>query len=117
MSEGGGVDRIARATPCWDTLVGIGLELDKAEGQVQTQWLPPERQSLAEKSDAAVKLATILPSRRIITDVLGYGADVADQMEAEKASDALTAALAAPVTPAAAEPAVAQDGADGQPFT
>lgn len=110
-------DRIARATPCWDTLVGIGLELDQAEGQVQTQWLPAERQSLAEKSDAAVKLATILPSRRIITDVLGYGADIADQMEAEKASDALTAALAAPVPPAAAEPAVAQDGADGQPFT
>lgn len=111
-------DRIARATPAWDTLVSIGLSLDGVDGQVQTQWLPAERQSLAEKSDAAVKLATILPSRRIITDILGYGADVADQMETEKASDALTAALAAPVPAAAPDTAAGQqDSADGQPFT
>ena len=102
-------DRIGRATPSWDGLVGLGLALDGQQVQVQTQWAPAERQSLTEKADAAVKLASALPWRRLMTDVLGYPADEVDRMESERAADALTALLTAP-TPA---PAAVTDTATG----
>lgn len=91
-------DRIHRASPAWETLVGLGLQLDGAPTRVLTQWAPAERQSLAEKADAAVKLATALPWRRVMADVLGYPADEIDRMESERAADALTALLTAPTT-------------------
>jgi hypothetical protein len=103
-------DRINRASPSWDVSVDLGLRLDDLSGPVVTQWLPAERQSLAEKADAAQKLSAgaagnpILSRRRIITDILGYGADVADQMEAELASETLTTALTSALT-TPAEPA------------
>ena len=114
-------DRISRATPGWDVAVDLGLRLDRAaSGPVVTQWLPAERQSLAEKADAAQKLASgpggapILSRRRIITDILGYGADVADQMEAELASETLTTALTAALTaPSVPDEPVGVDGPPG----
>lgn len=104
-------DRIGRVTPSWDELVGLGLELDGQPVQVQTQWAPAERQSLAEKADAAVKLATTMPWRRLMSDVLGYPADEVDRMESERAADALTALLTAPAPiPAAVPPADTTNG-------
>jgi hypothetical protein len=91
-------DRQRRMAPCWDALVSIGLALAGEPARVQVQWAPAERQSLAEKSDAAVKLATVLPWRRVATDVLAYPADEVDRMEIERGADALAAMLAQPVT-------------------
>ena len=84
-------DRIERFTSSWDTLVPIGLQIDGINADVQTQWAPAERQSLAEKFDALTKSGD-LPWRRRMTDILGYSADVVDQMEIERARDAVLAA-------------------------
>ena len=91
-------DRQRRMAPFWDQLVSMGLALADQPAEVQVQWAPAERASMAEKSDAAVKLATVLPWRRVATDVMGYPADEVDRMEIERTSDALNAMLAAPVT-------------------
>lgn len=93
-------DRCHRAGPAWDALVTIGLELEGVGGlDIEIQWSPCERQSLAERYDALTK-ATDLPWRRRMTDILGYPADVVDQMEAERASDLLTGLLGQPLAPA-----------------
>ena len=76
-------DRQERFGPKWDWQLNAALALDKVDAQVETQWAPAERFSLAEKFDAASK-AQDLPWRRRVTDVLGYGADVVDEMEIER---------------------------------
>jgi hypothetical protein len=62
---------------------------------VESQWLPVERQSLAERADAATK-AQDLPWRTRMTDIWQFSEDRVDQMETERAADALNAQLAQP---------------------
>lgn len=113
-------DRQRRFAPSWEALVGMGLQLAGTPAQVQVQWAPAERVSLAERYDALAK-ATPLPWRRQMTDILGYPADVVDQMETERAADTLAAALSVPSgtpEPQAAQDAAAaatQDGMNAQP--
>lgn len=113
-------DRQRRFAPSWEALVGMGLELANKPAQVQVQWAPAERVSLAERYDALAK-AGVLPWRRQMADILGYPADVIDQMETERAADTLTAAMAlpsgTPEPPAAQDAATAatQDGLNVQP--
>jgi hypothetical protein len=70
-----------------------GLRVPVAD--VESKWLPVERQSLAERADAATK-AQDLPWRTRMTDIWQFSEDRVDKMETERASDALNAALAAP---------------------
>ena len=84
-------DCIERWSPDWDTLVPIGLALDGISAEVETQWKPAERQSLAERFDALTK-AGDLPWRDRMTDVLGYDAARVDQMEINRARDLALAA-------------------------
>lgn len=83
-------DRIGRFAPSWDVLVPLGLALDGKPAEVQTQWMPAERQSLSERFDALTK-AGDLPWRDRMTDVLGYDAARVDQMEINRARDAAMA--------------------------
>lgn len=97
-------DRCDRATPSWESLLAIGLVLDGTEAEVEVQWAPCERLSMAERFDALTK-AGDLPWRRRMTDILGYDAATVDQMETERAADALNAILSSQV------PAAPQSGA------
>ena len=90
-------DRIERFSPSWDVLMPLGLLIDGVSADVQTQWMPAERQSLAERFDALTK-AGDLPWRDRMTDVLGYDAARVDQMEINRARDMATAP-ATPQTP------------------
>lgn len=95
-------DRVRRMTPPWRQSMNAALTLAGSDERVQVQWTPIEQQTLPERFDALTK-AQDLPWRRRMTDILGYPADVVDEMENERAGDALTAALSAPV------PATGQD--------
>lgn len=60
-------------------------------------WADPQYRSLAEKADAAVKLgAAGVPWRTLMLTVLGYTPRQVARMEAERASDVMTALLAQP---------------------
>ena len=93
----------------------------RADAQIQTLWDDPERFTLSEKYDAASKaLAAQVPWRTVMSSVLQYTPQEIDQMEAERASDALQAAsLARPVqlappVPAAPPAALQQPLVPGQ---
>jgi hypothetical protein len=88
-------DRQQRFGPKWDWLMNAGLSIDEIEAQVETQWAPAERQSLADRYDALSK-AGDLPWRDRMTDVLGYGADRVDRMQANRERDAEIAAATQP---------------------
>jgi hypothetical protein len=95
-------DRIQRATYGWNTVMRIALAFaGLGDLNVETEWLDPERRSLAERADAASKLAPSIPKRTLWTDILQFPPDKADRMEAEAMEDALNASLAMPleVTP------------------
>jgi hypothetical protein len=91
-------DRIQRATYGWNTVMSIKLAF---EGQgpvnVETEWLDPERRSLAERADAASK-GTDLPWRTKMTDIWQFPPDKVDRMEQERMDDTMQDLLAAPVT-------------------
>lgn len=92
-------DRIARASASWDRLMRLVLDVD----EVVTKWLPAERQSLAERADAATK-AQDLPWRTRMETIWQFEGEEIDRMEVQRAADALNTMLTAPpiVTPAAA---------------
>ncbi len=69
-------------------------------------WAPPERRSLAERADAAVKAkASGVPWRTVMTEIWGFNPEQVDRMESERAADAFVEALAQPQQPAAVESA------------
>jgi Phage portal protein, SPP1 Gp6-like len=82
-------DRVERFTAKWDDLMGSALAIDKVDDQVETQWTPVERVSLAERFDALSKAGTDVPWRTKMTDILGFPSDQVDRMELERSSDAL----------------------------
>lgn len=94
-------DRLARAQAALNRAMGAALAIEKGLADivdnVETQWLPVERQSLAERADAASK-AQDLPWRTRMTDIWQFSADRVDEMESERAADALNASLALPMT-------------------
>ena len=87
-------DRIARASSAWDRLMRLVLGAD----DVVTKWLPAERQSLAERADAASKAAD-LPWRTRMEAIWQFEGEQIDRMEAERAAEAVPPA-AAPAAPA-----------------
>ncbi|EME14800.1 phage portal protein [Rhodococcus triatomae] len=89
-------DRIARAGSVWDAVMGAALAIEQGLDQpvedVETLWIPVERRTLQERADAASK-AQDIPWRNRMTDIWGYSAEQVDAMEANRASDALNAAM------------------------
>jgi hypothetical protein len=97
-------DRVVRAAGALDLAMGAALAIETGQSSlvegVESQWLPVERQSLAERADAATK-AQDLPWRTRMTDIWQFSEDRVDQMETERAADALNAQLAQPAPQAA----------------
>jgi hypothetical protein len=99
-------DRLARASIGWRQVMSLAFrfagDTQRADlTALQPIWTPPERRSLAERADAASKLAGVMPFRSLMTEVMQFRPDVVDRMEAERASDAfLQAALQAAQAPA-----------------
>jgi hypothetical protein len=101
-------DRIERAKAALGLAMGAALAIERGESAIVTDveslWLPPEHQSLAERADAATK-AVDLPWRYRMKHIWGFSDDQIDKMEAERTSELLLqASLAAPVTPEPAAP-------------
>lgn len=98
-------DRVERAKVSLARAMGAALAIERGAidivDDVEVLWLPVERQSLAERADAATK-AQDLPWRTRMTDIWQFSADRVDKMESERAMDALTASLAAPPAASAA---------------
>ncbi len=75
------------------------------------QWADRESRSLAERADAAAKLATILPQQAIIEKVLGVSSDEAAQFAAQGAFKDLLTVAQTPFTASVAPPVA--NGATG----
>ena len=101
-------ERVTRASAPLARVMEAALAIEngtsKIDGTVEILWLPVERQSLAERADAATKVSNIVPWRTVMTDFLQFPANRVDDMEAERTTDALMTSLAlplsAPATPA-----------------
>ena len=91
-------DRIERAA--WDVAMGGALAIERGQRDlvedVATVWLPPERQSLAERADAASK-AQDFPWRERMEKIWQQPAAEVDRMESQRAQDMLQAAALIPV--------------------
>lgn len=93
-------DRIERARAAWGEVLSLAIELDTAKVvDVDVDFLPPERQSMAERYDALSKAGTDVPWRSKMTQILQLDGDTVDRMASERAADALFAASFAPPPP------------------
>ena len=92
-------DRVQRAGAALDLTMGIALAIERGlsdpVADLETKFMPVERQSLGERADAASK-AQDVPWRTRMTDIYQFPADQVDRMETERAQDMLDAALTAP---------------------
>ena len=88
-------DRITQAGESWEQVMSLAFLLkgDETRGNradMEVLWASPERHSLAERYDAAVKAqAAGVPWRTVMTDILQFSPQQVDRMEAERATDAL----------------------------
>lgn len=101
-------DRQKQYGESWEMVLRIAfLYLDqpaKIGVTAEVQWADPERKSLAQLADAAVKKQTAgVPWRQRMED-LQYTPVQIDRMEADRASDAVLAAALAPPPPPAPSP-------------
>ncbi len=94
------LDRVERAGDAWALVMGLALALEQGVSapvsDVHTEWLPVERQSLAERADAASK-AQDIPWRYRMLKVYQFSADEVDRMEAEHLAEVEAAKPPAPV--------------------
>lgn len=101
--------RIARATESWKDVMSLAFLWAKDEeradrSQLEVLWQDPERRSLSELADAAVKKqAAGVPWRQNMVD-LGYAPETIDRMESERASDLLNEILRSPAANAQPQP-------------
>jgi uncharacterized protein with PhoU and TrkA domain len=93
-------DRIKRASYGWNQALSLALRMSGEAVSIldiETLWLPPERQSLAERADAATKaVAAGVPWRTVMTDIMQFSPEKVEEMEAERLSDALAGLVATP---------------------
>lgn len=102
-------NRLKRADAALRATLGGALAIEQGSKDivedVEVLWEPLERRSLQEIADASTK-AQDLPWRDRMTRIWGFSGDAVDKMEANRADDALNAALALPpVAPAAPQAA------------
>jgi hypothetical protein len=117
-------DRITRTSYPWAQVMSLALihagQSNRADmAKLQTIWAPAEHLSLAEKADAASKLAALLPRRTMLITVMGMSPGEADRTMTEIADEQVLAlqvqqAMAATAAPAQASAATDQTGAGGQ---
>ena len=86
-------DRIKQASEPWEQVLSIAFlivgDLERSSRRdMEALWAPPERHSLAERADAASKLANLVPWRTIQSTVLQFSPQEVDRMETERAMDA-----------------------------
>lgn len=77
-------------------LIADGSAQDADLSSAEVIWKDPESRSLAERADAASKLAPILPWQALASKVLQASPQEIAQWEGQRASDALTGLLNAP---------------------
>lgn len=83
-------------------LVADGQQPGQASGSAEVVWKDPESRSMAERADAASKLAPIMPWQALASKVLGASPQEISQWESQRAADGLTSLLNAPQPPVAA---------------
>jgi hypothetical protein len=114
-------DRIARTSFPWAQVMSLALlhagQADRADlGRLQTIWAPAQRLSLAERADAASKLAGLLPPRTMLIAVFGMSPADADRTMTEIEDERLLAAqYAAQLAAAGANANAAAGGTSGSP--
>lgn len=92
-------DRIKRASYGWNQVMSLALRFAGSPvDNIETLWLHPERLSLAERADAAVKLKDVVPRHTLWTDILQFGPEKAERMENEMLADILATGLMQPTT-------------------
>lgn len=99
-------DRIQRATDAWaevahiqlmfwysEEAADLGVDLEDPASitpSAKPEWMPPERHSLAERYDANIKAkAGDVPWKTRMTKVLQFKPDEVEEMDAQRADDAL----------------------------
>jgi hypothetical protein len=93
-------DRILQAGESWEQVMSLAFLLsgDTDRGNradLEVLWADPQRYSLAERYDAAVKAqAAGVPWRTVMTDVLQFSPQQVDRMEAEREQDTLLSDVA-----------------------
>lgn len=98
-------DRIRNASESWEQVISLAFAFDDdssraAANMTEVLWDDPERFSLAERFDAAVKAqAAGVPWETVMSSVLQYTPQQIDQMASQRASDALAAATLATPAP------------------
>jgi hypothetical protein len=91
-------DRLAQTGESWEQVMSLaflfaGDDQRAARGDMEILWASPERFSLAERYDAAVKAqAAGVPWRTVMGDVLQFSPQHVSRMEAERAGEVLLAA-------------------------
>jgi hypothetical protein len=98
-------DRITSVTERLEAVMAHAFEVlgdaDRASRRaMEVIWAAPERYSLSERYDAASKaIAAGVPWRWVMTHILQFTPGQVDQMETDRASDALLAASMTAVVP------------------
>jgi hypothetical protein len=104
-------DRLVQAGESWEQVMTLAFlmagDTERASRtDMEIIWSSPERFSLAERYDAAVKAqAAGVPWRSVMQDVLQFSPQQIDRMEAERAADALLAPTFTAPPPPAVPPA------------
>jgi hypothetical protein len=110
-------DRLMRTSYPWAQVMSLALihagQADRADlATLETIWAPANRLSLAERADAATKLADLLPKRTLYIKVLGMSPAEADRTMTEVTEEQLlNAQIQAAVI--AANPAADPSGQQG----
>lgn len=93
-------DRIRQAGEAWEQVLRLAFAFDgdteRASAQrTEIMWLSPERYSLNERADAASKaLAGGVPWHTVMTDIWQFSPQKVDQMDAQRAGEAMLTQLA-----------------------
>lgn len=91
-------DRLDQAGETWESLMSLAFEADgdierAKRPDMEVMWMPPDRSSLAERYDAAVKAINAgVPWRTVMTDVLGFSPQQVARMEIERMQESFTLA-------------------------
>lgn len=95
-------DRNVETGENWEQVMSLAFQFvgdaqRAARAGMEVLWAPPERFSLTERYDAASKAqAAGVPWRTVMTDVLQFSPQQVDRMEAERAADLFSIAVATP---------------------
>lgn len=118
------LDRIRQTSESWEQVISLaflvmGDTKRAAVNNTQVLWDDPQRFTLAEKYDAAVKAqAAGVPWAVVMQSVLQFTPQEIEQMAALRAQDALqAAALASPPIPTVVAPAGAQEATQAAQVT